>query len=283
MEARGRVVARRWAAARELALVLVLYGVYSLVRSAAHGSTADATATAERIRSVEVGWGLHVEAAASAFVARTGWLSVPMSFWYASLHFVATGGVLVWLLLRRPERYAGLRNALVVATAVALALYLVLPTAPPRLLGAPYHDVLAETASVGWWGGPQAGVSNPYAAFPSMHAGWSLWVAVVLHRCGSRRAGRLGAAYALITAAVVVGTGNHWVLDVVGGWLVVAAAVALTDRHRPPRPSRVAGPALDARSPAVAGAAPAAVRPTFVASPPDPRVGLPDDRAAGRG
>lgn len=27
-----------------------------------------------------------------------------------------------------------------------------------------------------------------------------------------------------MTAFVVVGTGNHWVLDVVGGWAVVAAA-----------------------------------------------------------
>ena len=30
-------------------------------------------------------------------------------------------------------------------------------------------------------------------------------------------------AHAIVTALVIVGTGNHWVLDAVGGWVVVAA------------------------------------------------------------
>jgi hypothetical protein len=34
----------------------------------------------------------------------------------------------------------------------------------------------------------------------------------------------LGLAYAAMMTIVIVGTGNHWVLDAVVGWLVVLAA-----------------------------------------------------------
>lgn len=234
-EACGPPRARRrgWrSGARELGLVLVLYAAYTVIRAAADGSFAGAAASARHIATLESGWGLHVEAWFSSLVSRTPWLAVPMSYWYETLHFLVTGGLLVWLFVRRSGDYARMRNALLLATVVALALYLLLPTAPPRLLGAPYHDVLARSASIGWWGQGESasvagGVTNPYAAFPSMHAGWALWVALVLRRHGPSRAAHLGVAYALVTAVVVIGTGNHWVTDVLAGWLVVGASFAL--------------------------------------------------------
>ncbi|MCE5975291.1 phosphatase PAP2 family protein, partial [Sinirhodobacter sp. WL0062] len=43
-------------------------------------------------------------------------------------------------------------------------------------------------------------------------------------------------AHAVVTGVVVVGTGNHWVLDVVAGWAVVLIA------WRTVGPERTAGP-----------------------------------------
>ena len=55
----------------------------------------------------------------------------------------------------------------------------------------------------------------------------------------------LGWAHALVTAFVVVGTGNHWLLDVVGGWAVVAVAwagVEIVTQRRAPADATAAAP-----------------------------------------
>lgn len=75
------------------------------------------------------------------------------------------------------------------------------------------------------------------AAFPSMHAGWALWVAVVFIRAGLPRAVQgLGLAYALLMAIDIVGTGNHWLVDVFAGWAIVLVAfgmVSIWERRSP--------------------------------------------------
>lgn len=101
-----------------------------------------------------------------------------------------------------------------------------MPTAPHRLTGG-FVDVLDLHSAQGWWGGDASaprglgGLTNQLAALPSLHAGWALWVADVLQRHARAPWRLLGWLHAGITAVVVVGTGNHWVLDVVSGWAVV--------------------------------------------------------------
>jgi membrane-associated phospholipid phosphatase len=121
------------------------------------------------------------------------------------------------------------------ATVGGLMFYLLAPTAPPRLVDGLYTDVLSLHADAGWWGADASAPrgfgswTNELAAFPSLHAGWSLWVALVLIRAGAPRLWRLaGLAYAATMAIVIVGTGNHWVLDVLGGWLLVLMAFTAT-------------------------------------------------------
>lgn len=219
----------------QIAVLALLYGGYSITRSLADDSIQRAADTALSLWDVESLIGADIEAASNRAVADVRWLAVAMSFWYASLHFVVTGGVLWWTFRRRRASYPALRNALVGATTIALGLYLLLPTAPPRLMGPPFQDVLLLTDSVGWWGEGGAtptGVANELAAFPSMHAGWALWVAIALWRVAPRPVAWVGVAYATGTAVVVVGTGNHWVIDVVAGWAVVVLAVWAAHRPR---------------------------------------------------
>jgi membrane-associated phospholipid phosphatase len=117
-----------------------------------------------------------------------------------------------------------------------------LPTAPPRMIEG-YVDVLNLHSSQGWWGADASAprglghLTNELAAFPSLHAGWSLWCAIMLQRHARHRIIRIfGWAGAFITAAVVIGTANHWVLDVLVGWMVVlggvVAVAAFTPRLR---------------------------------------------------
>src|SRR4051794_18933729 len=99
-----------------------------------------------------------------------------------------------------------------------------------------YTDVLSLHAADGWWStdasAPKGmgGLTNELAAFPSLHAGWALWVALVVRRSTRKYWARgLAWAHAAITAIVVIGTGNHWILDVAAGWALVIVAMWLVD------------------------------------------------------
>ena len=143
--------------------------------------------------------------------------------------------MLVWLYRKGPAHYTPARWALVVSCVIALACYLLLPTAPPRMLSG-YTDIMSLHAADGWWStdasAPKGmgGLTNELAAFPSLHAGWALWVALVVRRTTRNYWARgLAWPHALITAIVVIGTGNHWILDVAAGWALVIVAMWLVD------------------------------------------------------
>lgn len=220
--------------ARELLLLGALYLGYSMVRVAALGDLGEAFRHAELLLDLERTLHLDAEHPLNDLVARHEVLAVPASFYYAIAHYLVTPAVLLWLWLRRPSAYLPARRALVAATLAALTVYVLLPTAPPRLFGG-YHDVLAQTADVGWWStsasAPRGlgGLTNELAAMPSMHVGWAVWCALTLTCFTARRwVSVLGWVYAGLTTLVVIGTGNHWTLDAaVGALLVILAWVAL--------------------------------------------------------
>lgn len=214
----------------EVSLLAVLYVGYSASRLLASNDRAEALDRARALLGLEQTWHLDVERALNSWLVQHDLLAVASSYWYATTHYLVTAAVLVWLFVRRPGLYPRARTALVVASLAGLACYLAMPTAPPRFVEG-YSDVLALHSQAGWWGGDASApkglgdITNQLAAFPSLHAGWALWVAIVVAHAGVHRAWRVaGGVYALVTAFVVVGTGNHWMLDVVGGWAVVAAA-----------------------------------------------------------
>ena len=211
---------------RELGFLTLLYAAYAVSRVFANDALAPARERALRILSLEDTLLLDLErTVVSWFVDHDG-VGLLAAYYYASAHYVVTAIALFWLYRRRASTYARARQTLVGSTLVALAAYLLMPTAPPRLVG--YPDLMAVHADGGWWGeaasAPQGlgWMTNQLAAFPSMHAGWALWVALAVTAATASRGLRAAAwAHAVITFVVVVGTGNHWLLDVVAGWAVV--------------------------------------------------------------
>ena len=144
------------------------------------------------------------------------------SYWYATAHYVVTAVVLVWLYRRGPATYAARPPGPAPRDRRRAGALPLLPMAPPRLTGG-YVDVLGLHSADGWWGSEASaprglgGFTNQLAAFPSLHAGWALWVALAIRSATANRAARaFGWTHALVTAVVVVGTGNHWVLDAGG-------------------------------------------------------------------
>jgi hypothetical protein len=239
LEPRATSVVRRVrAGVVELVLILALYVAYSASRLFASDALRPARQRAAELLDLEQATHLAWEGTLNQWFVVSRGLSLFGSFWYATAHYVVTGVVLIWLYRQGRDRYVPARRALLIGTIIALVAYLLLPTAPPRLFGG-YTDVLALTSADGWWGGDASapkglgGLTNQLAAFPSLHAGWAFWVAIVVQKHAKRRWVRsLGWVHAIVTGLVVIGTGNHWTADVFVGWLVIglgfwtAAAIA---------------------------------------------------------
>lgn len=218
----------------ELAFLTVVYVGYSASRLLASNDFPAARGRAIELLNFEKTWRVAVEKPLNNFFAREDPVGVFGSFWYATTHYFVTAAVLVWLYRRSATQYVTARRALVVATLIGLIFYLLMPTAPPRLIDGAYIDILREHAQAGWWGADASaprglgGMTNELAAMPSLHAGWALWVALVLIRVRVRPIFRhISILYAVMTAIVIVGTGNHWVLDALAGWVVVGAGFAI--------------------------------------------------------
>jgi hypothetical protein len=231
--ARGGFLGRR--GVREIILIGVLYVFYCITRTFADGDLGPAQDRAGDLLTLERVLHLDWEHAINNWFAAHAWIGVPADYWYAAAHYLVTLSVLVWLFRKGPQHYAPARWALVVSCLLGLACYLLLPTAPPRLTSG-YQDLMGLHSADGWWSSDASapkgmgGLTNSLAAFPSLHAGWALWVALVVRRTTRNYWARgLAWLHMVITAVVVIGTGNHWILDLAAGWALVIVAMWLVD------------------------------------------------------
>ncbi|WP_221351810.1 phosphatase PAP2 family protein [Streptomyces beigongshangae] len=228
---RGHRLLRRMRAPRrprlwfEILLIAVSYWTYSLIRNAVPEQRAQALENADWIWEVERSLGVAVEESVNHAVNSVTWLIVGMNYYYATLHFVVTIGVLVWLYRSHPGRYAATRTVVFATTGVALVGYYLYPLAPPRLMNG--NDFIDTVLVHQTWGSMASGdlknMSNQYAAMPSMHIGWSLWCGVTVFALASVPWVRvLGLLYPTATLVVIVATANHFWLDAVGGMACLA-------------------------------------------------------------
>ncbi|MCU1667356.1 MAG: hypothetical protein JWP40_283, partial [Blastococcus sp.] len=215
----------------EAAVLVGLLWVYDAVRSLAPARRSQAVATGHRLLVVERGWHLDIEHTLNEALVRAGPVAQFVAdYYYAILHIWLTLGLLAWVYWRRPEHYRRLRNLLVMTNMVALVVFWLLPLAPPRLLpGAGFVDTVAAGHTIGSWGSPATADANFYAAMPSLHEAWALWVAIAVRRTVTHPGARRWAgAYPALTTLVVLSTANHYLLDTVAGALTVGVAAGLT-------------------------------------------------------
>ncbi|KPH99538.1 hypothetical protein OK074_0667 [Actinobacteria bacterium OK074] len=221
----------------ELPLIVLVYVSYSAGRLLVRGDTSAAVGHGLDILRIEKDLHLNLEHPLNRLFTREAWLGVPADFWYASLHYLVTPAILIWLFRSRAVHYRAARTWLMTSTFMGLIGFTLLPTCPPRLLDASYGfvDTMAQYSSYGWWGGDASaprglgGMTNQYAAMPSLHVGWALWCGIMLWRFGGTRLTKAaGVAYPLITTIVVMGTANHYLLDAVAGAAVMGLGLLLS-------------------------------------------------------
>ncbi|MGW0395733.1 bifunctional glycosyltransferase 87/phosphatase PAP2 family protein [Streptomyces sp. NPDC003042] len=230
----------------ELLLIRVGYSLYSHIRAAAPTSRGLAEGNAEQILGMERVLGFDIEHAVNHAVVNTPWLEGFFNFYYTSFHFVVPLAILAVLYWRRPGDYRWARASLGLATVLALIGFWLYPLAPPRLMpGLGFIDTVhgpQDLANPSY--GAMTAISNQYAAMPSLHFGWSLWCGIVIVMLAPKGWQKLlGALHPLVTVCAIVATANHWVLDAVGGAVVVGAGFGLVHVLSGPRRLRPSLPA----------------------------------------
>ncbi len=212
----------------ELVIVLLLLRAYDLIRGHAQLRQAAALQHGWQLLDAERLLHLDPELDVNHWAAAHTALSLAASYWYQFFHITVTLCVLVWVYWRRPGSYRRARNALVLTNVFGLVFFLVYPAAPPRFLpGAGFVDAVARAGFGTSHGGPVT--ADQYGAFPSLHLAWAVWTAVVAYRLvGHTWLRRLWLGYPLITATVVIATGNHYLLDVLAGVLITLITLAIS-------------------------------------------------------
>jgi hypothetical protein len=220
---------------REIVLIAVLYGAYELSRGLGDVNVRSALANGRAILRLERVWHLAPERVLNETLEHATVIAVGASYFYSVMHYLVTPAVLVWMYRRHRENYGAARTALAISTALGLIGYLLLPTAPPRMLAhSGLRDTLADTQHYGWWGGEGSvprglgALTNQFAAMPSLHVGWALWCGVLVAVYAERRwVKALGVAYPITTTLVVMATGNHYLLDAIAGGVTMGAGALL--------------------------------------------------------
>ena len=250
---------------REVAIIAVFYGLYTLVRdirSTRPVSYLQAFTNAKRVIHLEKVLGIfHEQQIQHWFLHDRSFIRL-WDDYYGAAHFVVTIAVLLMLFFLFPLHYRLWRNTLALTNLIALVGFTAFPLVPPRLLPPTYHFVDTLQKFGGLWNfssGPITHVSNQYAAMPSLHTAWALWCAVALFPVLRAWWARLLVLlYPMATIFCIVVTANHYFLDEVAGIAVLGvsyaaaryATLALDRRHNrrelemghelaPPPPERV--------------------------------------------
>jgi membrane-associated phospholipid phosphatase len=222
----GRWLPNGWLdAIRQLALFAGAYYLYRLVRGFVDGQAGLAFENARTVVDVERSLGLFFEPGLQAWARGEEWLLLAANWMYVNSHFVVTTTFLIWLYIARNHAFYYVRNMFMVAMGLALAGYMLYPTAPPRFLPEwGFSDTVA--AWVGQGAENSADVLyNPFAAIPSMHVAFALMISIpAIFLVRTRLLKALWGAYPAVVTFVVMVTGNHFWIDAALGALVAAVS-----------------------------------------------------------
>jgi hypothetical protein len=219
-------VSARFSLRREVTLGLLVYGVYLAVRRLVlrGDGRARARRNAERIVALEQRIGLNVEPALQRAVLRAPRVVHGLNVGYGLFNVSLTVGWLIVLYRRRDPEYHRLRRACLLAHLGAQPVFLLFPTEPPRALDG-FVDTLSEVSGLDLEHPFLVRFYNPVAAMPSLHVAFAVLTGSALaERAESGVAKAAAYGYPVLVTAVVAATGNHYLLDAVGGAALGAGA-----------------------------------------------------------
>lgn len=231
---RGRLGAPRGLAV-ELLLAFLFFLFYSGVRAVTQGSADRAFDNANVLQGFEDTVGLNWEPNLQGAVLGHHWIVTAANWMYIWGHWPVIATIAVVLFWKRPDVYRFTRTAFFISGAIGVTLFALFPVAPPRLADPALVDTVEQFSGT-YRAFQPSSVTNVFAAFPSLHVGWNLLMGIVLFKVAHRMSLRaFGLLMPLLMASAVVLTANHFIIDVVGGALTIAIALAIAGRLCRPR------------------------------------------------
>lgn len=252
--------ARRVSLPRRFGALLVVLAIYSLYRRLrvgagrgvfSRGLPVEPFRHALTVLKVEHALWIDIESGLQDIFLSHGLIIRFANAYYSWAHQIITLGLVAALLLMAPwGRACRWVSALLLQLPIGLLLFGLYPLMPPRLLdaSAPWggrilqtHREIRPTGIVDtlvkyrgpWSPQPVAldAFTNQFAAMPSLHCGFALWVGVVWWQWAKGKSWRfVGPLHTVVIFFCVVVTGNHYVLDAVIGWAVALTMLGITGR-----------------------------------------------------
>jgi hypothetical protein len=210
--------------ARQLLIWFGFLLAYQLARGVADRDPARAFANGWKVIGIEERLAGLGELTLQGWTQSSRFLETLVSWTYWNSEFTVVGLALLWVYIRRHDAFFEFRNSILFANVIGLLGYVIVPMAPPRMLGVGFpdshHDGLIQLAA------------NPYAAMPSLHACDSLIVGVVLASLSRHWWAK---AFWMVWPAwvwfAVMASGNHFWLDCVAGAGVAMIAMSAVYRR----------------------------------------------------
>lgn len=214
-------------------ILAAVIGVWQLARIPFEGSTSVALAHAHDWISLERTLHLDIEPSVLRFVHSRDWLVEAAKSFYRNMDVTAIFGFMAVVRLLDPVRYPKLRTAFALLHIPALAVLALYPLAPPHWVhGFPFADGPPTHPSA---------LRNETAAAVSLHFGDPLLIAgAALWLRPRAPLAWLTLLYPPLVFVVILGTGNHYLLDTLVGTGCVVAGVAAAQAIHGPLPRGVA-------------------------------------------
>ncbi len=229
---RGTIIRRlTWILAQGL-LLLASFQVYKTVRR--YGIPDDVSIAFDHARDI-IGFqerlGLFFELEWQGWALERGdWYIKFFNYLYAYYMWWVVGGM-VLLAFFAPRRYQYIRRAFYISMLLVTPMYILYPLAPPRFMAEHGWNFVDTMAVYGPNYFSETGLvqANRYAAMPSMHVGWTTFVAVAISLLFSSIRLRVAfiAFFALLISYIVIITGNHYWVDGVVGWIFIGTAFVI--------------------------------------------------------
>ncbi len=210
----------------ELIFLTAIYGPCATARKLPLYQADGAMERARDIVELQDRLFLPAEIGLQEFLLRHDWLGWLSAAYYAGLHTPVTIVFLIWMFVRHRSAYRRWRTVLALTTAGCLVIRF-WRVAPPRFLTDLGYQDLSEVYGLPVYGPIGTGVSQQFAAMPSIHVAWAGVVcfgAVAASRSPWRW---VAAAHLPLTMLVVAGTGHHWWLDGIVSLGLMALAMVI--------------------------------------------------------
>ena len=212
---------------KEVTLLTFAYFLYMITRKLVFENVeAVATANALKLVSLESSLGLFWELDLQRWLLDGAHHVIVFFNWSYILTFfpiiIPTGIILYKINLKK---YIYYRNIILLSLFIAVVVYALFPLAPPRMIsGTGIVDTIQSFGPAQYNSREAQFYYNAFAAMPSIHFGWTVLFGVMFFSTGFWWLRILGVLYPTITFFAIVATGNHYILDAIGGAGVIAIA-----------------------------------------------------------